>query len=368
MSFVKKFIEERVKRQAYRIERGIFPESLMFFVTDKCNLRCPHCFFWRQIQNAPEDLNKEEMAKVIDSLPKLSSVALTGGEPTLRADLYDIVEMLYGKTRDITITTNGILTDTILGIVKKITGNMPRLRLSLQISIDGTKEVHESIRGSNTFDNLIKTIKGLRQIKSVNIVTVTTLSQKNKDNVVELVKMLSQYQVDVRFNIIRSAQQSVFGLSKDLLNKEHAPREDILLSPKDLNGIYLKLTEANKKYKFWSKHNELLLFYTIKIIAEQKKYFKCYAGKYEAVIYPNGDVSFCEFYLPFANLKNYGYDFRKLWLDDKVSSHIKNINNCFCVHSCNLATSISFDPELAYLIFKSQPFKLIAESILRRIK
>ena len=61
------------------------------------------CNIWQN----PTDKDKELTAKELEVLPKLKFINLTGGEPFVREDLADIVEVCYTKTRRIVISTSG---------------------------------------------------------------------------------------------------------------------------------------------------------------------------------------------------------------------------------------------------------------------
>ena len=68
--------------------------------------------------------------------------------------------------------------------------------------------------------------------------------------------------------------------------------------------------------------------------------FKCAAGKTDAVIYPDGEVSLCEVTKPFGMLENYDYDLFKLWNSNEARSARENIKNCYCAHPCHLVSSM----------------------------
>jgi len=89
--------------------------SLRISVTDRCNLRCQYCmpepdYAWLPRENI---LDFEEIAALADAFTSLGvdRVRLTGGEPLLRRDLPDLIEMLAGRPaiRDLALTTNGVL-------------------------------------------------------------------------------------------------------------------------------------------------------------------------------------------------------------------------------------------------------------------
>ena len=91
-----------------------------FFVTNKCNFKCKHCF-------NPKDTTKPEMTleqiqAITKSLPNFTRLQLSGGEPFMRKDLREICEAFYinNHIKYLTIPTNGYFTDKIINDVKDL--------------------------------------------------------------------------------------------------------------------------------------------------------------------------------------------------------------------------------------------------------
>src|SRR6185503_240921 len=89
--------------------------SLRISVTDRCNLRCQYCmpepdYAWLPRESLLEFEEIAEIARAFTSLG-VDRVRLTGGEPLLRRDLPELVEMLAAQPdiRDLALTTNGVL-------------------------------------------------------------------------------------------------------------------------------------------------------------------------------------------------------------------------------------------------------------------
>src|SRR6266403_52526 len=88
---------------------------LRISVIDNCNLRCVYCMPLRGLQflPRPELLTAEEIERVVRAAldAGFTKFRLTGGEPTLRADLLEIVERLanLGGVGDLALTTNALL-------------------------------------------------------------------------------------------------------------------------------------------------------------------------------------------------------------------------------------------------------------------
>jgi radical SAM protein with 4Fe4S-binding SPASM domain len=124
-------------------------------VTNTCNLSCVHCY-----KTAGEPLSRElttqEWMSIIDELKELGilTIAVTGGEPFMREDIFDILEYIAGNTIRLAIFTNGtLLTPDDIEQLRKINPE------KVVVSIDGaTEETHERIRGKGTFRKTLETI------------------------------------------------------------------------------------------------------------------------------------------------------------------------------------------------------------------
>lgn len=90
------------------------PSGIMIEVTDRCNLKCPHCY--HEPENATTDKPIDLIMSQLESWPRdAGSVILAGAEPTLRKDLPDLIRRIYHwqqatsrVDQDITILTNGV--------------------------------------------------------------------------------------------------------------------------------------------------------------------------------------------------------------------------------------------------------------------
>ncbi|MGB9464201.1 MAG: radical SAM protein [Candidatus Acidiferrum sp.] len=102
----------------------VAPYAVTSYVTHKCNLACSYC-----TQKEPEvfsdDLSTGETIRLLRGISKeTDSIVITGGEPTLRADIEELVEAarFHCKFRSVLLITNGTLLDRKPGILKAVTG------------------------------------------------------------------------------------------------------------------------------------------------------------------------------------------------------------------------------------------------------
>jgi MoaA/NifB/PqqE/SkfB family radical SAM enzyme len=116
-------------------------------VTNRCNLKCMHCYWWKNWKQRKE-LSTEGWRKVIRNKlknKKLYQVALTGGEPLLRRD---VIKVFKEEMRNkIYVVTNGTLPLVDFNGISYI------------VSIDGTEEVHNFIRGLKVYEKIRQNVK-----------------------------------------------------------------------------------------------------------------------------------------------------------------------------------------------------------------
>lgn len=123
-------------------------DSFSFALTHRCNLRCRHCYI-RLTENSEGEMTTTEWLETIRQLKpfKLMGVVLTGGEPLLRTDLWELVEAINSINVDVILCTNGTLIDP--AFVERV----QNAKLSkIQISLDGAlPEIHDGLRGVGAF-------------------------------------------------------------------------------------------------------------------------------------------------------------------------------------------------------------------------
>ena len=134
--------------------------EVWFHVTNRCNMACRHCLF----VSGPNE-SDELAAETVLSLARQAIeagcrvFALTGGEPLVHPDFERLVDGLLdcGET-SVAVLTNGLL----LPEFRDALDRWPRDKFHLQISIDGMREAHDSIRGTGAFDELGGVLEWLR--------------------------------------------------------------------------------------------------------------------------------------------------------------------------------------------------------------
>lgn len=276
--------DSMLKLYNYRKELYKKPQlkSLFLEVTLKCNARCEHCGS-RCGEVKEEELSIDIWKKTLKEISEkydASGIQLcvTGGEPLIRKDLFELMEYATDLGFKWGITTNGILID------EKVVKNFVRTKLdTISISIDGLKDTHESFRRvPNSFDKILNGIKLLQKEPSIKCVQVTTVA--NKKNLHEL-EDLYKLMLDNDIKYWRVVNCDPIGRAKG--------KSDILLEREDYKYLFEFIKEKRKENKIkidygCSHYLGLNLEKELRDI-----YFICMTGLYVGSILSNGDIFVC---------------------------------------------------------------------------
>lgn len=146
-------------------------------VTYRCNARCHMCNTWQFPSEPTEEIGVRELAK----LPCIPTVNVTGGEPFLRDDLSDLLDVLRGKARRVVISTNGYLTDRIVETARR------HPWIGIRVSIEGLPKANDELRGlPDGFDHGLRTLLALHRLGLKDIGFGITLSDRNVDDLLDL--------------------------------------------------------------------------------------------------------------------------------------------------------------------------------------
>jgi len=163
--------------------RTLKPVYVQWICTYQCNFKCPHCGTAAGTAK-PDELNTEEILKAIDHLAVLGCkmFSVTGGEPLLRKDVFQVLEYAKDRGMSIGIVTNGYATEECLPQLKKIGLN------SVLVSIDGYGENHEKIRGvKGSYDKCIKSLDVYYELKVPVRAVSTVMLDENVDDIPKII-------------------------------------------------------------------------------------------------------------------------------------------------------------------------------------
>src|SRR5215813_12971935 len=151
----------------WRLHRRRKLNTIIFFVTSRCNATCETCFYWDEL-NQRGDLSWDEIVKLSENTPPFTDLWFSGGEPTLRRELPEIIDLFVSNNgvSHINLPTNGLKPDRIVAIAAHSLARHPFLELHINIALDGTRDSHDAMRGvPGNFDKAVQSARQLRTLK-----------------------------------------------------------------------------------------------------------------------------------------------------------------------------------------------------------
>ncbi len=245
--------------------------TLQWHITHRCNLRCRHCY--QDDYSAFDSL--DDLLPVLDQFSALlkeygcvGRLNLTGGEPLTHPDLFRLLTLARERGIRTGVLTNG----TLLG-----EWEARRLRACgvdyVQVSLDGCKSVHDSIRGKGSFD---RAVSGIIALRAQNIFTSVSFTAQSQ-NLRELPK-LARY-------------CDALGVDKLWFDRVVIPdaedKDRLTLSASDFRRLTNKAAALNRRGKVFCGRS--LQF----IPCKKKLFYRCAAGDNLLIVLANGDVMPC---------------------------------------------------------------------------
>ena len=248
----------RVSGKPYRLE------SLSLEITHRCICRCRMCNIWQIPPEVPDlDLSVWQELLCSPELHHLRELDLTGGEPFLRRDVDKLLQAIldaqsthFPGLRTLAITTNGILTDRILGLTRELVGPLQKrgIDLVLACGMDAVGKLHDRIRNyPGAWDKLQETLSGLCRIRE----TYANLILGIKTTIIPLnTRELGRLAEYARENSLFTIISPRIITANRFCNSDN--EEDLRFSPEDLREM-IRFFESPQFP--WIGHREALLGY-----------------------------------------------------------------------------------------------------------
>ena len=335
MSLKKVLPQIPVLKASYMTGRVMtLPVNITVSTSYRCNSRCKTCNVWL-LPN--DDLTLEEWDRVYASMGNAPYwFTFSGGEPTLRPDLPDMVESAYRHCRPgiINIPTNGILNRVIPGRIERVLQVAPESEVIINLSLDAYGAKHDEIRGvPNNWRRAMSTYGQLKDLKAkyknLTLGIHTVISNFNIDSFEELCEFV-QRELKPDSYITEIAEERVeldtVGLGITPTAEKYTVAIDVLLESlreKKLTGV------AGVTQAFRREYYEIVK----RTLREQQQIIPCMAGVASAQIAPNGDVWTCCIRAEsMGNLREHNYDFGEVWRTAKADQLRRSIKNreCYC--------------------------------------
>lgn len=289
------------------------PLVVSWNLTRKCTLKCSHCYINATSTELNGELNTEESKRLIDQICEVSRplLILSGGEPLLRKDVYELVQYGTEKGLRMGLGSNGGLIDAEAARKLKEAGIK-----TVSISIDSNVPAqHDEFRGvAGSFDKAINAIKVLRE-NDILVQVNTTLTQQNYNQIDQIMSLVEQIGVE-NFHLFflvptgRGAKMADISpaMYEDMITKTFAKtsRHKLNVRPSCAPQFMRIAKDMGLDMRQWIRG--------------------CIAGMYYCRVYPNGDITPCP-YLPvkLGNVRE--TSFKEVWFNSSLFKALRDPNS-----------------------------------------
>ena len=258
---------------------------LFWETTLRCNAMCKHCGSKAGINcNYEDELTTNEIKKSLYDIShkfdvKKMTLNVTGGEPLLRKDLFEVMKYAKVLGYNWVMTTNGTLIDEEM--VKKL---KDAGLSSLSISIDGTEKTHDAFRGKDgLYNKSINAIDLLKKANFLNHIMITTVV--NKTNINELEELYEIVNgLDVKYWRI---------VNIDPIGRANE-NSDLMLDEEEYRYLFKFIKEKRKITKSFEVTTSCSHYFGFDYEEETREWmFNCIAGIEVGSILYNGDIFVC---------------------------------------------------------------------------
>ena len=303
--------------------KAIAPTVLIFNVSYKCDSKCVMCNSWKLPYH--DDMTTDEYRKAFSSelFRSVEYVGITGGEPTLRKDMVDIVRIMADnmpKLRKMTLNTNGFVKDRVVSTLDRIidVANERGFMFGTRVSLDGVGEAHEDIRRVwHAFERAMDTVREMQELqkkKFFNFGVSFTFTAQNLEEGDRIYELCKKENLSVVFAIARYSELA-FG-NMDLVESTDLKDEDF---PKLVDFFRKRVRESGI-----ADGDALLYQAYVKMFQNgMKRAMPCPSMDQGLLLNPNGEITYCENSRVIGNVrdgdpKDFYYDQKNLDMRQEV--------------------------------------------------
>ncbi len=214
-------------------QHGDFRPSLISWnLTKLCNLRCPHCYLEAGKKDA-EELDTERCLALVDEMVDLGTemLILTGGEPLLRKDIFEIASAASSRGLWVVMGTNGVLINDRVA-AKMVECGIKGVGISID-SIDPAK--HDRFRGGpSSWEHSVRALDVCRE-HGLAVLVQTTVMEENRDEIPQLIDF--------------ARERGVWSFNLYFLVRSGRGRELHELTTEATEAMLTDLVQAQERYK-----------------------------------------------------------------------------------------------------------------------
>ena len=263
---------------------------LQWHITERCNLSCSHCY---QENISSEELSLNDLIKILGQYKKLleawrskkfpekvkGHITVTGGEPFIRKDFIDLLEILSANKEHFSfaILTNGTYLD------KEMANRLHKLAPNfVQVSVEGKQETHDKIRGKGNFKKTVSALKYLVR-KRVQTLISFTAHRGNYQEFIDVARLGMKLGV----SRVWADRLIPYGKGSALCEQVMTPDETRQFF-RMMNKSRYEVMASSRSQTEVAMHRALQF-----LVSAGAKDYHCSAGDTLITVMPNGDLYPC---------------------------------------------------------------------------
>jgi radical SAM protein with 4Fe4S-binding SPASM domain len=288
------------------------PLVMSWNVTRECNMKCNHCYINATEKRLKNELTTQEGKMLMDQIRQVSSplLILSGGEPLLRPDIYELINYGSSKGLKMGLGSNGSLIDVTTASKLKVAG-IATVSISLDSHIPAQ---HDEFRGvADSWEKAVNACKVLRK-NNVLVQVNTTLTQQNYNQIDDIMSLAEEIGVE-NFHLFFLVPT---GRGTKLTDISPQKYEDMI------TNTFAKVA----KHKLNVRPSCAPQFMRIAkgMGLDMRQWVRgCMAGLNYCRIYPNGDVTPCP-YLPIKLGNVREKSFKEIWFNSPIFKALRDPN------------------------------------------
>ena len=335
--------------------KALRPTVLIYNCTFVCDARCTMCNNWKR-GDRKSDMSLEQLDGVMhhDFWGAVENLNISGGEPTTRNDLPEMVEMFHRRLprlRKIGINTTGLTPQRAIPMLTRIVKfcSDQGVPFSARVSLDGIGDIHNQVRAvKNGFDKAVKTIDAMQALAAdhplFSFGIAATIFATNLEDAKNILTWARARDLDIVFNMLRFTDNMLGNRSLE---------EDIGFEAKEEEFMRQFFLERVQEESVLSGQAFMYLHYADMIANGYKRTMPCPFRTQGLLLNPDGTLFYCENSQPLGNVLDAGAEalyFKAEHLADRATFEETICANCLSPCQVNVGAMKQFVPYAKFLM------------------
>jgi heme b synthase len=304
------------------------PKWIAWEVTGRCNLKCIHCRASASIDAEEGDFTTEEAKRILDDIRSFSNpvIVLSGGEPLLRKDIWEIAKHGTDKGLRMCMATNGTLvTDRVCEKMKEAGIRM------VSLSLDGsTSEIHDNFRNQiGAFKGTLRAAKLFKK-HGIPFLINSSFTKRNQEDIPKVFKLAKELGAAAWYMFLIVPTGRGKEIMNELVSKDDY--EELLKwhfdKEREEDNILMRPTCAPQYYRIYRQETKRqgIDFERRNLSFSTGGSKGCIAGQLIALIDHKGNVQPCSYFpKPAGNIKN--QSFKDIWENSPLFKELRDFKS-----------------------------------------